>query len=336
MKHIYFHVGMPKTGSTSLQEFLWTNKNTLEEAGVGFFTPKDGAWRELRANAEFLLKGYEIRLPEFAEYAKEYDTLILTEELLWFYAIENPYLWKKVYAIINSCIKEDFIIYPVVYLRRQDEWILSWWKERVNGLHPYLGSFREMLEEQKKIGGLDYSKQLNELTSVFGKDHIIVRIYDRELMTHGDICIDFMDALGLPWNDGYRLGHESNPSLTLDAANAMHLINSGAVPYDSPDKLRLSLRSAATIYSMMFPEKERTHMLDARELAELMSFCEDSNRMVSEDFLEGVPLFSDKIYPYALWEKTPAETLRIAEDLIRLSKTSNKVHEQIMNSLKRQ
>jgi hypothetical protein len=44
---VYLHVGMPKTGTTYLQEFLWTNRQALKGAGVLY--PADRPGRQFKA-----------------------------------------------------------------------------------------------------------------------------------------------------------------------------------------------------------------------------------------------------------------------------------------------
>lgn len=331
IKHIYFHIGMLKTGTTSLQEFLYFNRALLEESGIGFYVPKDANWRQKRANGDFLLSQSKKSLFEFSKYAKMFDNLLISEELFWIHGIKNPGIWKRTYDLIKQLVDDTTIVHPVIYIRRQDEWILSAWKEWLTHPKPFIYSFDETLQHYKDNQGLDYYTQLKNIESVFGKENMIVRVYEKKRLKKEDICYDFLSALKLPWNDDFKVLKDSNQSITLDVANALLFIYKGIVPYVISDQYNSSLRNAARLYSRMFPEKDKVYMMDLKERKALLSYYERSNRKTSESFLNGECFLDKTALSGHKWEKDNIEIIKIAQEIIKLSKTSNIVKQALSN-----
>ena len=53
MKTLYLHIGVHKTGSTSIQDFLFKNANLLENQG--YFYPKGGSYFHRPSSSQSLL-----------------------------------------------------------------------------------------------------------------------------------------------------------------------------------------------------------------------------------------------------------------------------------------
>ena len=194
MKRIILHIGTPKTGTTALQEnFFKLNLSSLEENGVGYFVPskKYVPWGGY-SNGDFLVydtlikcenqdhsalqeamqintadhhymldtyinkarKNIDAEMQRFKAYAKDLDTIILSEEVFYHSEVFFPAFWKKNKKTLFDLFGKDIQIDIVLYLRRQDLWIESKFKEGVMTRVPWKLSIDETIQEYKRIGFL--------------------------------------------------------------------------------------------------------------------------------------------------------------------------------------
>lgn len=224
MAALYLHIGTPKTGTSAIQRFLPLNNELLQEQGfcypdLGYRFPGIGKNR----NAHFLvyrqsckLKSEEettqIRrledeqfcegLDKIKELTETYPNVILSDENIW-----NGY-WKRDnfwYVLKDELSKRGIDLKVIVYLRRQDLLIESYWSQQVKETSQV--SFNEYLEsEMYSYFKLDYYAQLTHIANVVGKENIIVRAYEKnQYEGNGNTLIsDFLKVLGLELNTRYE------------------------------------------------------------------------------------------------------------------------------------
>ena len=173
-KKLYFHIGTHKTGTTTIQNILYNNRNLLEykfdlkyaETGLVHNLGKHG---------------------EFFKYANEKDAfynllLSLKKEILKTYSnsilISDESLFKVFYKKNNiDSIKEilnDIDIYFIVFIRRQDELLESLLNQRVKSNRIFYDAFDIEDFIQKNKHYVDYTVTLNNLIKTFSKDKIII------------------------------------------------------------------------------------------------------------------------------------------------------------------
>lgn len=313
MKRVILHIGLPKTGTTALQLFLQENTAGLEKNGIGVFSSAGHYKGSMQAmNGAFLkwdvmhsggLAGWRNKYEEelcgkdreaFSAYAGKYDTQILTDEFFSMAGNSSPQIWEITKERICSLVPGDTAIDIAVYLRRQDVWSFSWWKQSLHttgGRQKEFDPFVTYLTKRENRGLHDYEKLLQDIERVFGIEHMIVRSYDALMHRGGDLIRDFFAAAGLDWQDSYRQPEgQINSSLTLDAARALRLIRSKEAPFDgSEDGLRL----AAETFSVLYPEPRNVYPIPEEDRKELMKRCEESNRRVEERYMGGEKICAD-------------------------------------------
>jgi len=106
----------------------------------------------------------------------------------------------------------------VCYLRRQDLWLESGYKQAVKS--PFNRS-----TEKFKIKYFDYYSKLSNWKQAFPEAEIIVRIYDRKLFPEGNVILDFLQALGIDMPEAREYKIEANPSLSHLSTLVMRRIN---------------------------------------------------------------------------------------------------------------
>jgi glycosyltransferase involved in cell wall biosynthesis len=195
------HIGMPKTGSTYIQNFLERNRAQLLAQGVIYATTgifrEEGA-RNLRTSGhQSLLAGLKGMNEELLlayrreiEAAGKVDTVIFSAEDL--FCASTPAL---VDGLAKALANGDTKI--AVYLRRQDEWIESMYVESVTGSHWRTSvSFEEYLYEKEKAGWLDYASILGIWRNRFGADGMLVRPFESGRL-HGSPARDFLELCSI-------------------------------------------------------------------------------------------------------------------------------------------
>ncbi len=268
MTTIYLHIGMPKTGTTSIQRFLLDNVGTLERHGIGF---PDFGFRYSRVgqprNGHFLARvrmsdsgalaedaeyaNYQSALEQLTEQSRRFDRIILSDEDLWVIINEQPSLLKKLRQDLEE---RGMALRVLVYLRRQDNFVQSIYRQKVKRFKTDL-PFDRFLDEFDPAYPLDYYACMTMLSDCVGKENLLIRVYEKNQYRgkEHDLFSDFLDVFGLAMEDGFEIKNPAwNPSL--------------------PDT-RLELRRALSPLSKPYKDKV---LMDA-----LLSFPEDGSEPAS-------------------------------------------------------
>jgi hypothetical protein len=215
IRQVILHIGMPRTGSTYIQNMCETNRAALLEKGVLY--PAAGHVRESGLRS-FRTSGHtpwwhdgvlknergpvlEIR-QEVLRNAAAHTVVLSTEDL--FFMLEDRVLEKVATALSNTSTK------IVVYLRRQDEWLESMYAEAVTGGYFWLSSgFEEYVDKLENSPGgmpikgwpgarinLEYDVWLARLRNRFGKDALVVRRF-QDPAEPGNLFANFLGLCGI-------------------------------------------------------------------------------------------------------------------------------------------
>ena len=210
-KVVYLHIGTPKTGSSAIQFFCGNNRKILKEKGVAY--PKMpfafegiGQYR----NAHFLShKVYKDDKRDYAAQGEIYqegkkvireslqqaDKVVLSDEHLW-----NETEWdeERFQMLRMQMEKMGATLKVIVYLRRQDLLVQSYWAQQVKeGLQL---SFLEYLEQRRyAYFQMHYAERLSRIEKAVGLENLIVRVYEKEQYAGDErtILSDFMDILSI-------------------------------------------------------------------------------------------------------------------------------------------
>ena len=234
MKTLYLHIGTPKTATSSIQKFLAENWDVLQKHGY-FFPESTHIYPRVNArrNAHFLSgrvrNGEGIRdkekektyleegLQQVRDAFQNYDNVILTDESIWYCLC---YLKKSLLCDLKKeADKQGYQIKVIVYLRRQDKFLLSRWNQRVKqkSTSDAVLSCDEYFEltQKKEKDIYQYGKILDGIAEVIGKENLIVRRFDVESWRDGSIIHDFMHEIGIDVTPEFH-ELEKNANLSLD------------------------------------------------------------------------------------------------------------------------
>jgi hypothetical protein len=298
---------MPKTGTSHIQNFLWANDKALRKYGYvfphfasfpsigkarnGYFLrnqlkdPETGK-RNVQREEEIYTNNFN----KISELAEEYDNIILSEEGIW----NTPkFSFPKYMEEIKTRGLETKI---VVYLRRQDLFIQSYWAQKVK--ETSTTTFSKYIES-KKYNKLkfDYYDRLNEIEGFVGKENMIVRVYEKGQFKNNDLTDDFLDAVGLEMNDDFVVEDRIyNPSLNGIYLEVKRLLN-----YNPEFKIAKSY-VVPLIYKVMADNSavgsfNSSQYFSADEQAEFLAQYSEGNSLVAKEYLNRADgrLFYDKI-----------------------------------------
>ncbi len=196
VKQVYIHIGTHKTATTWLQHFFGKNEQELRKRGI--FYPKSGRinhaqhrlaqsiWQRENKNAPLETIPVWKKLREELETAAEPSVLITSEEFEW---IAKPQLIADFFGEIPVKI--------IVYLRRQDDYLESFYQQQVRDYEPRLTCDVHEYISSRRLHFLDYGALLDKWERGFGAENIDVRRFEVQSLKGNDIKVDCLDALGV-------------------------------------------------------------------------------------------------------------------------------------------
>jgi hypothetical protein len=222
----YLHIGLEKTGTTSIQKFLHVNRDELEHKG--FFHPTaleapnntalfvyaaeedriNDAHRIVRGGRDAEAYRSYLRDKLSAELSGKGGVLVLSNEHLHS-EVRTEIAVQRVFELLAPFCKK---IEVLAYLRRQDRVSVSQYSTGMkSGLQELPDVFKEVDEQLEYY--FSYDKVLSNYSKVFGEENVSVRIFERESLEGGDAVLDFCQAIGLNEFSWLQRSRQSNESL---------------------------------------------------------------------------------------------------------------------------
>lgn len=237
---LYFHIGLGKTGSTSIQTFLETNEVALRERG--FIVPKSAGRRNHR---RFPMYAQDDHVINNLRRAKGYTNLAKIEKFRERFRqefLDEAAGWPKNSIILATSEQTSQLRTPsshnrlnelllaagqsakiIIYFRRQDGMIVSEYSQFIKG------GKTSTLEEEIKIaeGRRTYNYYTTALAwaKVFGKENILVRPFERSQMVNGDVVQDYLSVIGITDLTPFQMVPEKNRSLDIHVIEYLRQLN---------------------------------------------------------------------------------------------------------------
>lgn len=244
MKRIILHIGTEKTGSTTLQRFLGTNRRSL--AGQGYlyatspshrynnhvklaaYAAQDEIRDDLRTNLKIVTRedlqrfrtDFRSCLSEEVRTAPPHvHTLILSSEHCHS-RLRTREATKRLADLLNDLADEVIVL---VYLRRQDEMATSLYSTGLRHGRTDPSIFPKQVQESNTYYNL--YNLLERWAAAFGRDALRPRIYSRQDLTNGDVISDFLQTFEIEEGDSLSYPPRLNESFTVTAQEVVRAIN---------------------------------------------------------------------------------------------------------------
>ncbi|MAT93918.1 MAG: hypothetical protein CME59_15100 [Halioglobus sp.] len=208
---LILHMGRHKTGTSTLQRYLLQQRAHLRDHGVeasAVGAKKDGRANNLLARAcnDEMAAGHAQRREEYrADLAAEFAALAPGQRLL----VTSEGFQNANPAHVARLFPRPLQL--VVYLREQFSYLLSSYCQIVHNQAVSL----DVADYAARHFDADYTAFLDAWAAALPDASWTVRVYDRERLLGGDICRDFMHAIGLPFAAADTTGRDAdqNPSI---------------------------------------------------------------------------------------------------------------------------
>ncbi len=326
MNQFILHIGRHKTGTSSLQKFLRQNRSTL--AQHGYYYPNTDSSKDAHHaiarnfNRKVLRLGNKVELKLlrdsldslFKEISDRSETILLSSE-----AFQNcdPVLVAKRFD--PKCTK------VIVYIREQVDYVISSYQQAVHET-----SLSASLEESVSKYP-DYDNFINRWVSAFGRDNIVVRVYDRRYLCRADIIHDFMSFLGVPTADNFVfLTEDKNPSIGGALLELKRLVN--AVSHSSVEVNRKMFYNLFSDISTTNAEYRTRSHLSAPSIDSIRTAVSGSNKRVFDRYFGGVDVFA-RPEPQQPKEVAEVSVEDLARVLLEIRRRNSRVFEHIVDLL---
>ncbi len=244
----FLHIGLPKTGSTSLQSFLTRNRARLRRQGLYYpsslgrsahwrlgayalpWKPRDSeasAARPLherlglrsREDWQTFCTAVEEKLDhELQSLDSNVDRVIFSNVQVYSLESGQPGL-ERVRDLLQRFFEE---VRVVVYLRRQDERLASAYSTALErGVHAPIDNWAA----HERDWSMDYGRVLADLAAAFGDEALMPRLYRRDLWPEGDLFRDFAAVVGLDIGPNFVRSRDQNVSLDVTSQEVLRRLN---------------------------------------------------------------------------------------------------------------
>jgi hypothetical protein len=247
------HIGVEKTGTTSIQRFLAANRGPLRALGYWYSqslalgnenhvklcglaqsqTPRyPTVYNMLRIVGPDGRREFDARTraefdAEIADLPDSVHTLIFSNEHLHSNMLD-PGETQNLHDIVASYAPD---IQVVAYLRRQDELSVSLFSTRIKGGESWKNVLPAIQGPDALPYYFDYDAILNNYASAFGEQRITPLVFETARMKDGDLIADFLAACGIPYHDSLIRVPRQNESLSRAALYTLSLLNSSVPPW---------------------------------------------------------------------------------------------------------
>lgn len=315
---VYLHIGMPKTATTAIQRFLFENRADLLAKQGCLYPCHAMGWyqqvplvksivRSVFPQAIFNESIADIDLAEWLAGLREQyiatdcSKIIISSEYLWASPAMQTHMkfhgdTDENFSYIEGVIKKTLETFSefndvkiVVYLRRQDSWLESFFNQQIK-----IGAVIPAEDAVMAVKNyLLYARNLKLWADYFGSENIIVRLYET---TAPDIISDFCQATGLDFEQLIRPdadGSETtNPSLSPRAVNVMRMAIDKELDPEQLERMRIVLTNTSAVSNTgdnrsryaVFSKQFHDHVLDMyeKDTKELVTMYPESKRYLEK------------------------------------------------------
>ncbi|EAK8640379.1 hypothetical protein E7N02_11290 [Campylobacter coli] len=332
----YVHIGTPKTGTTTIQKFLYLNREKLEIQNIIYANSIESYTRhnilvnfcfEFRNNFnwekikfERILK-YRSRLKLFYALKEEVaqakgDFIFSTEGITWhFYDVKYIKILKKFFKELGF----DRVIL-ILYLRNTSDLLISLSAQLIKTNYSSIPCFINPWEYDRQYI-FDNQWLCQKYSEIFGKENLIVRLFDGNEFYQGDLLKDFIHSIGLKWENNFIIPLKQNESLDLIGVELCKALNKQNSNYDEFMELYSKYFISKSLFTKFYPPK--------KIIQSYLDYFEESNEWVRKEFFP----HKERLFPkkdlsdykenYGLKEMKPEYWDKIAEFIADIVKTKN-------------
>jgi hypothetical protein len=291
-QQLTLHIGLPKTGTTTIQSFLEVNRRRLRKRGIFYVGPNT-----LRSYPQNLDFWKEERLRCGIQELKQRAKKERTNRILW----SNE--WLSTYEFIKNSTYPKLIqrelpashTRVVIYLRRQDHRLGSLYLQAgIRSNKVPLGPILEFTEWLRQTLGdnyerllqasADYAGAIQPWIDLFGTENVVVRVLEKGQLLNGNLLQDFCNAAEVPTSDCSFQVPDQNVSYNMELHDMLGMYKSVLPDGSFLGKMIRFIESQGQddFFSRKFFS---SFTIPPKCRIEILQRCEESNRKVAKEFL---------------------------------------------------
>jgi hypothetical protein len=217
LKTVYLHIGTHKTGTTSIQQYLYAHNETHRKFGIdyykglynpanGIYTPANHVELHVAAMRENRMSPFKLKNKINAD--KEYKQLVQNRVREF---INDTNANKVIFSAEGLCylrygdelsyLQELFKgveIYIIIYLREKSSFLRSYRLQLIKMGMSFSDDPNSFAYVQDDTWLLEYDDLINIYGSHFGHDRLIIFNYDDVLVSDGNVIPSFLKTIGVP------------------------------------------------------------------------------------------------------------------------------------------
>ncbi|MFW8629140.1 hypothetical protein [Vibrio natriegens] len=299
MIELILHPGHSKCGSTTIQDFLFTNQVTLKERGIflpdsefnfpgnkeyqinSTQTPRNFIGKVIRGELSIATLGK--KLDKFLSKAQKQGCkkVVITAENL-INTIGSPQQ-KAIHSLFSSRFDKVTVVY---YVREQQELFVSAWQQWGHKEGETLEAYIDKLIKTK-FG--DFNLIANKLSDYYPTAEVKVRSLDKKHLINSNLTIDFCINTEIN-TDGLNFSFEaSNTGLSSAICESLTKIHT---VYESPhcQKVKNAILAYAPNSQHLLNKKYSTQLPQALEVKIASSYLK-SNQLLEKRYFSGEEAF---------------------------------------------
>ena len=342
---VLLHIGLAKTGTTSIQQFCVENTAKLLDCGMLYpQTGQHGPGHQMLGLASLAADQRTADIVDrtpvgqaqlFDQIATEFErtgpsvrSILLSSERFGAMDLEAIERLRSLLPGIR--------VRPIVYLRRQDLMAESLFAQgmRVRGK---ARNDRPLNPGRAQFPVLRFRVLIERWASVFGRENMIVRKFEKR-PDGKDVVADFLEAIGATEIERGDRSYHLNTKLSRDALEYLYFHTD--LVYDSPEYE--SVQRKLIEYSRRQPTPiEHRNFYSPKQRIAVLKNHEADNRIVAREYFGEETLFSGKLPTLDdPWESYPGlstSTLKMISDFVesyQLPRRKRTLESRVRNGIK--
>lgn len=280
-QQLYIHLGTGKTGTSAIQEFLSLNGERLaREHGVLYARTHQMRHNHHQLCTNFQRSGGEelarvrLGLGDLVREGLESDASKVVISSEYFPDVTRD----EIAEVYLETLDAHFDVNVIVYFRRQDHYVESWYAQIVKAGSPgFLGSIENLVDRLRRAGLLDFLGLADRWSAFVGDAATHVRPYERGQLRGHNVVEDFVKILGIPDITTYTLSErDANPSLSRDQILLIQAFHQAGLGELMPKKLRVPLP---------LDQSSGKYLLSPEQRQELVDECRSNTEALARKYL---------------------------------------------------
>lgn len=243
------HIGVPKTGTTAIQDFCAVNRRELANQRLLYPALEKGHAHHGLMRLIHQARPNDHRMRRFYRFRREIEKSKCERVL-----ISSEFAARMQDLSNLQRLLRDVDTRIIVYLRRQDNWLLSAYNQNVKS--PTTSSsdtFEDFTKRPHLERRLNYEKLLGLWSEAFGFQNLDVHVYEEE-NRNGQLIRRFLQRLGVNVDsDKLRGVGRPNPALDRHSLEIVRICNS----------MNLDRSASATIARMLIKNQGTSNLAPA-------------------------------------------------------------------------